>query len=104
MAQQSTVSPGVRWDGAFPLKTGGTMRGKDLDEIRAYIEAHRTTSAPFDLVMMGYTPGDDPIKAREIVAPYARAGLTWWLESLYGQRNALDAMRERIRQGPPKIE
>ncbi len=71
----------ARWDGAFPLKTGGAMRGKDLEDIRAYIHEQRTASIPFEMVMMGYTPEDDPTKARKIVAPYA-AELTWWLESL----------------------
>lgn len=90
----------AHWDGAFPLKKGGKMTGKDLQDIRAYIAAHRTATTPFDLVMMGSTPGDDPAKARKIVAPYVVAGLTWWLESLYRQRNSYEAMLARIRQGP----
>lgn len=35
----------ARWDGAFPLKTGGAMRKKDLENIRAFIQQHRTCSA-----------------------------------------------------------
>ena len=80
------------------------MRGKDLEDIRAYINEQRAASTPFEMVMMGYTPHDDPTKARKIVAPYAAAGLTWWLESLYRRRGSLDAMRTRIRQGPPRVE
>lgn len=80
------------------------MRGKDLEDIRAYINEQRTDSTPFEMVMMGYTPDDDPMKARKIVAPYAAAGLTWWLESLYGRRDSLAAMRARIQQGPPRVE
>lgn len=91
----------ARWDGAFPLKSGGGMKKADLAAIRTYIQQQRTSDAPFDLVMMGYTSGDDPDKARKTIAPFAAAGLTWWLESLFGQKDSLAAMQARIRQGPP---
>lgn len=92
----------ARWDGAFPLKIGGAMKKKDLEEILAYIQEFRSDSAPFDLVMMGYTPGDDLEKARKIISPYQAGGLTWWLESLFQVHDSIAAMRERIRQGPPR--
>lgn len=91
----------AHWDGAFPLKTGGAMRRQDLQEIRDYIAGHRTSAEPFDLVMMGYTPADDPQKAQKIIAPYAAAGLTWWLESLFRRQDSLESMQARIRNGPP---
>lgn len=77
------------------------MKKADLAAIRAYIQQHRTSDAPFDLVMMGYTLGDDPEKAHKTIAPFAASGLTWWLESLFRQKDSLAAMRARIRQGPP---
>jgi alkanesulfonate monooxygenase SsuD/methylene tetrahydromethanopterin reductase-like flavin-dependent oxidoreductase (luciferase family) len=94
----------ARWDGAFPLKSGGTMKKKDLEDIRLYIQQHRTSTAPFDLVMMGYTPGNDRAKAHKLIAPYWAGGLTWWLESLFRVHDSIAAMRQRIRQGPPKME
>jgi len=94
----------ARWDGAFPLKQGSSMTAKDLREISAYVEQHRTVSTQFDLVMMGYTDGTDPEKASSVVQRYAHSGLTWWLESLYPMRNSVEAMRERVRQGPPPME
>lgn len=92
----------ARWDGVFPLKAGGPMRKRDLEEIRDYIHAYRPIHSPFDFVLAGTTPGDDPTKASKIVAPFIQAGLTWWLESLFGRRNSIEAMRIRIRQGPPR--
>ena len=80
------------------------MKRQDLEAIQAYIDLHRTTAAPYDLVMTGTTRGDDAPKARKIVSSLAAGGLTWWLEGLYTRRDSLDAMRERIRQGPPRIE
>jgi hypothetical protein len=75
-----------------------------LEDIRSYIQQHRTSAAPFDLVMIGYTPGDDRGKAQKVIAPYSAGGLTWWLESLFRVHDSIAAMRRRIRQGPPKIE
>lgn len=93
----------ARWDGAFPIRKGGPMRKRDLEEIGAYIQQHRTATTAFDLVIKGYTPGNNGVRARKIIEPYSRAGVTWWLESLFRRRNSMEAMRKRILQGPPKI-
>jgi alkanesulfonate monooxygenase SsuD/methylene tetrahydromethanopterin reductase-like flavin-dependent oxidoreductase (luciferase family) len=96
----------ARWDGSFPLNAGGpfTPPPAVLGEIREYILQHRTSPAPFDLVIMGSTPGDDPKTARKKLATYANTGLTWWLETLFRWRNSAEAMRQRIRQGPPRFD
>ena len=96
----------ARWDGAFPLNMGGpyTPPPDTLRDIRSYIEQHRQSQLPFDLVIMGVTPGNDLKAGRKRMAGYAGTGLTWWLESLYRWRNSIDAMRQRIRQGPPRPE
>lgn len=94
----------ARWDGAFPLKSGSKMTGKDLREIMSYILQHRVYPGHFDLVMMGYTPGSDPEKAIQTIRPYSSAGLTWWLESLFREKHSYDDMLTRIRQGPPRLE
>lgn len=92
----------ARWDGAFPLKHGSDMRGKDLQEIRAYIQQYRESAEHFDLVIMGCTPGHDREKAAKIIHPYKVAGLTWWLESLFQAKNSSADLHTRIRQGPPR--
>ena len=92
----------ARWDGTFPLKMGGAMQVKDLREIRSYIDEHRENNASFDVIMMGYTPGDKPDKAIKTVEKYTKAGLTWWLESLFRMKNSVESMRVRIQQGPPR--
>jgi alkanesulfonate monooxygenase SsuD/methylene tetrahydromethanopterin reductase-like flavin-dependent oxidoreductase (luciferase family) len=96
----------ARWDGAFPLNAGGpfTPPPAVLGEICEYIFQHRTSPAPFDLVIMGSTPGDDPKTARKKLATYANTKLTWWLETLFRWRNSAEAMRQRIRQGPPRFD
>ncbi|MCA1670090.1 MAG: LLM class flavin-dependent oxidoreductase, partial [Thermomicrobia bacterium] len=58
---------------------------------------------PFDIVMEGRTPGDEPERAAAIVRPFAEAGATWWTEAMWEAPNGPDELRARIRQGPPPI-
>jgi hypothetical protein len=96
----------ARWDGVFPIKAraddSGTLTPDEVRELVAYIRSHRESAAPFDVVIYGATPADDPARAAALVAPYAEAGLTWWQESLSGFRGPVELTRARIRQGPPR--
>ncbi len=100
----------ARWDGVMPMKVGdGMLSPDDIRSIAEYIRQHRTSSDPFEFVLAGVTPGDDPAKGNEIVTAYANAGLTWWLEDVHPWRFGWDwegpwpveQMREWICQGPP---
>jgi len=104
----------ARWDGVVPLKQGGTMgevmTPGDLREVRDYVLEHRSVEAPFDVVVGGHTSGKDRADDAGIVAPYIEVGATWWVEDIspwtsagwsWGAPWPLDAMRERIRSGPP---
>jgi hypothetical protein len=54
----------------------------------------------------GETLGSDPEQARSVVYPLADAGVTWWLEAVYGTppcASGVEGMRTRIRQGPPRL-
>jgi hypothetical protein len=56
--------------------------------------------------MEGETSGSDLERARSVVRPLAEAGLTWWLEAVYGTpetQGGVEGMRARIRQGPPRL-
>jgi hypothetical protein len=101
----------LRYDGLLPNVLGddGQIRAitlSDIREMKAFIEANRTEQTPFDLIMEGETPGDDPEKAAAIVRPWAEAGATWWIETRWEvPRNAegLKVVQQRIRQGPPRL-
>lgn len=90
----------ARWDGVIPLQRGG-LEPAGMREIAAFINEQRTAETPFEIVKIGATPGDNTAKGSKIVDAFAQAGVTWWLESLFGKRDSLEGMRERIRQGPP---
>jgi hypothetical protein len=72
--------------------------------MRDYIAQRRTATTPFDIVMEGVTPGDEPARAADIIRPFAEAGATWWLEAMWTAPNEPDDVRTRIQQGPPRSE
>jgi alkanesulfonate monooxygenase SsuD/methylene tetrahydromethanopterin reductase-like flavin-dependent oxidoreductase (luciferase family) len=98
--KQSQLQRAARWDGAV---IGGSP--EELSARKAAIEDLRTSSVPLDIIIEGETPHDDPVRAASIVRPYAEAGATWWLESMWeweGVTRPYD-MPTRIRSGPPRI-
>jgi len=107
----------AKWDGVFPILTGDP---DDVDGLVAQLqwvtermEDYRDDKThPFDIVHLGPpTPGDDKSRALEIVAPFRKTGMTWWLENIAPWRFGFDwmqawdfaVMRERIAQGPPRV-
>lgn len=101
----------ARWDGVMPLFRQSEDKPEEelLRECVEYIRAHRETDAPFDVVQVGVTPGDDPVRAAEIVGGFGDAGATWWLEAIapfrYGEgfEEPWDTarLRARVVEGPP---
>ena len=97
----------ARWDGLLPttLTPQGHERvaPENIREMKAFIEQRRAADAgPLDIIMEGTTPGDDRAAGAEIVRPWAEAGATWWLEADWSEPGR-DAIRARIRQGPPRV-
>jgi alkanesulfonate monooxygenase SsuD/methylene tetrahydromethanopterin reductase-like flavin-dependent oxidoreductase (luciferase family) len=104
----------ARWDGVCPPKWDGSFTPAEWRELLEYVRRHRTSTAPFDAVHSGATPGDKPAEAAAIIKPYTDAGVTWWIEPIDPWRfgwsyeaawapEATVLMRERIQQGPPKL-
>ena len=103
----------ARWDGVFPIGAGTDwhemMPPEQLSDIAAYISAQRTDRTPIDIVHWGISGGRDSVADATLVARYAQAGVTWWLENVNPRVFGwawqgpwpVEAMRERIRRGPP---
>ncbi len=94
----------ARWDGWLASATrldGIIGMSKSPEQIGAmveYILRHRTADAPFEVAVDGYSePGDATLPRA-----YARAGATWWLESIHGRRGTPDEMLARVEAGPPE--
>ena len=116
--REKSLGRAARWDGVIPQKMEadgewGEMTAEDVREMRAWVAERRGGAGTegFDVVMEGETPGGKPETAAEQVGALAEAGVTWWLESMWSPRwqregyaNEVEASRERIRQGPPRLE
>lgn len=96
----------LRFDGILPTKLQGEMMPADLQEMKTWLSQHRDSPTPFDIVMEGETPGDDPVAATAILRPLAQVGVTWWLEAVWATpktKGGVEEMKKRINQGPPRL-
>jgi alkanesulfonate monooxygenase SsuD/methylene tetrahydromethanopterin reductase-like flavin-dependent oxidoreductase (luciferase family) len=95
----------ARFDGVVPVSTDieKPLTPEDIRAIVAFINSRRASGAPFEVVQSGETRGENAERDREIVAAYAEAGATWWLESFLPWKTPLEVARARIRKGPPRI-
>lgn len=75
---------------------------EDIREIKAYVDANRTLTTPFDIVAVGKTAELDGAQLQEKLRPRLEAGLTWWIEDLIAYQE--EQVIERIRQGPPQLD
>jgi alkanesulfonate monooxygenase SsuD/methylene tetrahydromethanopterin reductase-like flavin-dependent oxidoreductase (luciferase family) len=97
----------ARWDGMFPVTPPGTphtgmLSPEDLRQAIAFtLNARSEGAGPFDVVIEGNT-AEGGSRAAETVAPYADAGLTWWIEKLGWFRGSIDDVRARVHAGPPR--
>jgi len=107
----------AHWDGVFPLWReqffNQMMPVERVQEAVAFVHEIRAREGragdgPFDVAHWGLTSGSDRAQDAEAVAAYAEAGVTWWLENVspwrFGWEKGawpVEAMQERIRQGPP---
>jgi alkanesulfonate monooxygenase SsuD/methylene tetrahydromethanopterin reductase-like flavin-dependent oxidoreductase (luciferase family) len=100
----------LRWGGIVPIKRNAEgaymdlLTPEDLRALRAYVAEHRGPDH-YEIIYEGESPSDDLDRAAATVYPYAEAGATWWIESVWAspwERGGLAGMRTRIRQGPPR--
>ena len=97
----------ARWDGFCPAKVpdeqgDGSIKPADIQAIKTFIAAHRSSTAPFDLAAGGRSPADDPGKARAHLESYREAGATWWIEFVLPDPGEEEQALTRIKQGPPR--
>lgn len=101
-------------DGMFPIiPSEGAERLEQFEDAVNFVQEERqknNLNGSFDIVCMGITPGDDKTEASTRVKAFAEQGATWWLEIIMPEilgfdtrdNGALEAIRQRIMQGPPK--
>jgi len=87
----------AQWDGVFPILSGTDPESypTQIREMMRFVLDHRESDDPFDVTVQGTTPGNDLIRAVEVAAEYAEAGVTWWQEAINERRP--DQMSERVK-------
>jgi alkanesulfonate monooxygenase SsuD/methylene tetrahydromethanopterin reductase-like flavin-dependent oxidoreductase (luciferase family) len=98
----------LRYDGLLASKLSdqgafSEITPEDIRAMKAFVDEHRTETTPFDIIMEGVTPGDDPDRTAAILTPLKEAGVTWWIESMWDVPGGMKAVRKRIKQGPPGV-
>jgi alkanesulfonate monooxygenase SsuD/methylene tetrahydromethanopterin reductase-like flavin-dependent oxidoreductase (luciferase family) len=103
--KEKSMQRALRWDGIIPQRYKGTpadtAKADDTREVAAYVAKNRRGKSRYDIIAGGSTPGKNRKKAAEKVRPFAEAGATWWIESVWSGE---DKLRARIKEGPPRIE
>ncbi len=98
----------ARWDGIVvqaqgPADGPSPMPGV-LPEIVDWLRRQRPADRegrPFEVVVDGTTPADDPAAAAATAFAHEAAGATWWIESDWSAAT-VDTLRARILAGPPR--
>jgi alkanesulfonate monooxygenase SsuD/methylene tetrahydromethanopterin reductase-like flavin-dependent oxidoreductase (luciferase family) len=94
----------ARWDGWLVPATsldGRPTMSKSPERVAEMVDTirrHRSTTAPFEVVIDGYSEAGDPTLPRA----YQAAGATWWLESIHDWRGNPDETMKRVESGPPE--
>jgi len=98
----------IRWDGIVVQALGPDGKpaaGPDpLPDVVAWVRRERAAAGldgPFEVVVDGTTPADDPVAAAVVARAQETAGATWWVEADWAD-TSLDAVRARILAGPPR--
>ncbi len=103
----------VKYDGILPARQNEKrefvdITPQDVSEIRTFMLEREPQASDFDIVVEGQTPGKDAAAEIARVRAFAEAGATWWIESNWelsekmAQQESMDAVLDRIRQGPPR--
>lgn len=96
----------LKCDGIFPEKMSRegkpeTILPEDIRAIKAFVEANRTLTTPFDIVTQGKTTGFSQAQMEDTLNPWKEAGATWWVEGLWELSE--EEIAARIHQGPPRL-
>lgn len=105
------------FDGVFPLGRDLSLTEmlslEDIQAVRSFTLEQRAQAGllnkPFEVAHAGISSGAHHEQDRALAQTYAAVGVTWWLEHLVPVRWGswsnwpLEAMRQRIRQGPPRL-
>ena len=80
--------------------TGEEATPTDICEIRTYVNANRTLTTPFDIVVSGKVAGLGRAQQQDKLLSRHEAGLTWWIEDMIGEPE--EQVMAYLHSGPPR--
>ncbi|HXL59718.1 MAG TPA: LLM class flavin-dependent oxidoreductase, partial [Mycobacterium sp.] len=95
----------LRCDGVVPqfALSGREPAPDDVRDLRAWLAGRGR--GDLDVIVDGETSDEDPEAAKAKVAPWARAGCAWWLETRWQMphhtEERMREVRRRLTSGPP---
>jgi alkanesulfonate monooxygenase SsuD/methylene tetrahydromethanopterin reductase-like flavin-dependent oxidoreductase (luciferase family) len=92
----------ARFEGAMPTfedQRASPVAIEQFSEAASFVRQHALGKEPFDIAVEGATEGPS---AGQQIAPYAAAGMTWWVEALGWWRDGPPGAARRITGGPPR--
>jgi len=94
----------LRADGLLPQKMNSdgqfeNIYPADIGEMKAYIDANRTLTSPFDIVVEEQTLEWNRAQIQDKLGQWIEAGATWWVEGLWGADES--QVEARIEKGVP---
>jgi alkanesulfonate monooxygenase SsuD/methylene tetrahydromethanopterin reductase-like flavin-dependent oxidoreductase (luciferase family) len=98
--QRALKCDGVIVEKRSPENKPADVTPEDIREIKAYVDANRSGSAPFDIVLNGSMASLDEAQRKDKSLQLSKAGATWWIEGLWDATEETAA--ERIRSRPPQ--
>lgn len=104
--KEKSMQRALRYDGVLVAKmqedgSFGEVMPVDIQQVKQYVDQNRTEKTAFDIIIEGATPIGELGQAKAVIAPFAEAGATWWIESMWGSSEK-DVIA-RIKQGPPRL-
>ncbi|MBK8900984.1 MAG: LLM class flavin-dependent oxidoreductase [Anaerolineaceae bacterium] len=102
--RQKSMQRVLKCDGLLVEKLGEDGRPTaatpdDVRQMKAFVDANRTLTTPFDIVMNGSSKELEPAEQQETLLAWQDAGVTWWIEGLWEATD--EVVNEVIRRGPP---
>jgi len=98
---QKSMQRILKCDGVILEKQGADVTPADVREVREFVQAQRTLTTPFDIVIQGKSDPLTSVQQQETFLEWQTAGATWWIESLMGLSESEAA--ERIESGAPHL-
>src|SRR4051812_23797203 len=97
-----SLARAARWDGIIVSDMSGESKADAISpavvaSVAAWMAEQRESAEPFDIVVEGITSGTDASMDEAQLAPLARAGATWFIESRWEDDQSAETVLERIR-------